>query len=204
MIKESLNLLIITFLFFLIFFLLNFKILSFIFFILIIFILYFFRDPKREIIIKENQVLAPADGRVVEIKEFSLGTDKFTKVSIFLSIFDVHINRAPVSGLIKKREYKKGQFNFAFRKNASELNESNIVFIQSGEKEIILKQIAGMIARRIIFWKKEGEVVKAGEKIGMIKFGSRVELIIPGDLKLYIKNKDKVKAGTTIIAEWII
>jgi len=176
---------------------------AFVFLSLLIFILYFFRDPKREAIIKENQILAPADGRVIEIKEFRSGVDKFTQISIFLSIFDVHINRAPVSGLIKKREYRKGEFNFAFKKDASELNECNVVFIQSGEKEIILKQIAGIIARRIIFWKKEGEVVKAGEKIGMIKFGSRVEVIIPGDLKLYIKNKDKVKAGNTIIAEWI-
>lgn len=179
------------------------KILSFLFLLIGLFIIYFFRDPKREISAKANQILAPADGRIVEIKEFFLNSKKYTKIGIFLSLFDVHINRSPLNAIIEKIEYKKGQFRFAFDKKAEELNEQNVIYLKAADKDVILKQIAGIIARRIVFWKKEGESVKAGEKIGMIKFGSRTELILPGDLKLYIKIKDKVKAGLTVIGEWI-
>ena len=158
---------------------------------------WFFRDPERIIPPGENLILAPADGVVVEAGEEG---DK-KKVSIFMRLFDVHINRSPISGKITDSEYKKGRFHPAFRPEAGSENEQHRITLVSRSRRIELTQIAGVIARRISFWKKVGDEVKAGERIGMIKFGSRVELVLPREASLLVKVGDKVKAGETIIGE---
>jgi phosphatidylserine decarboxylase len=168
----------------------------------VIFTIYFFRDPRREIKAGGNQIVAPADGKVINIEEIIENGQPFKKINIFLSIFDVHINRSPVYGKIKEIIYKKGNFMPAFKRGADEKNEQNIIIIENERGKIVVKQVAGIIARRILFWKKPNDDVKIGEKIGMIMFGSQTELKIPDKVKLFIKVNDKVKAGISIIGEW--
>lgn len=164
------------------------------FLILTLFFLYFFRDPER--VSPEEGLLSPADGKIIEIID---GEEK--KVSIFMSPFNVHVNRAPVSGRITKIEYRKGKKYPADSKNASELNESNTFYIENEKYNIKVKQIAGILARRIVPFKKEGDLVQRGEKIGLIKFGSRVEVFLPNTLNLNVKKGEKVYAGFSILAK---
>ena len=173
-----------------------------IFFLGAAFTFYFFRDPERKILATDDQIVAPADGKIIAIDEYKENGQLFTKISIFLSIVDVHINRAPVAGKIDKLEYHPGKFYVALKEAASTENEQNIITLGSKHGTVIVKQIAGIIARRIVFWKNKGDTVGLGEKIGMIAFGSRTELILPGPIKLHIKINDKVHAGLTIIGEW--
>lgn len=189
----------------LIFFFLEFKILAILSLSLTCFFLFFFRDPERKRSpFPKNAVLSPADGRVVEVKELlpednPLGLPAI-KISIFLSLFNVHINRIPTSGKILKIIYNKGRFFPAHREKTSELNEQNRITIQVNKtQKIIITQIAGFTARRISCWIREGEHVKAGQRFGLIKFGSRLELYLPTGTKITAKPKDKVKAGVTIL-----
>lgn len=183
-----------SFALFIIFLLINYP-LSVLFLILTAFFLYFFRDPEREI--PEEGIVSPADGRVIEIKKI----DDLNKISIFMSPFNVHVNRAPVSGKITKIEYKKGKKYPADSEKSSELNESNIFYIENEKNNIRVKQIAGILARRIVSFKKEGDSVQKGERIGLIKFGSRVEVFLPKNLSILVKKGEKLYAGTTIIAK---
>ncbi|HVP35939.1 MAG TPA: phosphatidylserine decarboxylase family protein [Terriglobales bacterium] len=170
-----------------------------------LFVVFFFRDPERQIPEGVGIILSPADGRIVGISAFSknefLGSDG-TKVAIFLSAFNVHINRNPVSGEVKYYKYIPGGFNAAFKEKASSENEQNELGLENDQVKLILKQIAGTIARRIICRIKEGDQVKIGERFGMIKFGSRVELFLPEKVKISVKLNQKVRAGETIIGTY--
>lgn len=167
------------------------------------FILFFFRDPPRVIPPLDHAIISAADGTVIDITE--LYEDKFLnqpvkRISIFLSIFDVHVNRSPIKGEVKYIQYQSGRFKNALSGKSSQYNEHNLVGIENGQSRILVKQIAGMIARRIVCHCDVGDQIAAGDKIGFIKFGSRVEIYLPVDAKLQVKLKDKVKAGETIIA----
>ena len=179
--------------------------------LLFAFTLYFFRDPNRNIPenISKDTVLSPADGRIVLIEDIkNLEENIFPvdeplkKVSIFLSAFNVHVNRIPVSGTVKYFKYVKGNYVMAFNNKASELNERTEIGIENeNNKKLVFKQIAGFVARRIVCPLKKGASVKAGEKFGMIKFGSRVDILFKPDAVLQVKKGQKVVGGETVIAE---
>jgi phosphatidylserine decarboxylase len=169
-----------------------------------LFTLFFFRDPEREIPSDPRLVLSPADGRVVVVgpaPEGSPGGAGATQVSIFLSIFDVHVNRSPIGGRIAAVEYHKGEFLPAFDHKASLRNEQNAVTVEGDGAQVTFKQIAGLIARRIVFRKKVGDVVARGERVGMIKFGSRVDLFLPPGARPRVALGDRVSAGSTALGE---
>lgn len=165
------------------------------------FMAFFFRDPERLIPEDQQAIVSPADGRVVRIEPLS-PTDPSSpvRISIFLSLFDVHINRAPISGQIKDVTYRRGAFKAAFRDEASELNEQSIVTMEGHGLEITFKQIAGVLARRVVFRKRVGERVTKGERVGLIKFGSRVDVILPPGIQVIATVGEKVYGGTSIIA----
>jgi len=173
--------------------------------VITLFIVFFFRDPEREITQGEGVILSPADGRIVEIAPFSENgflNSGGTKVSIFLSLWDVHINRNPISGVVKYSKYIPGGFNAAYKEKASSDNEQNELGLENDQVKLILKQIAGTIARRIVCRIKEGDQVKIGERFGMIKFGSRIEIFLPEKVKVLVKLNQKVRAGETIIGTY--
>jgi phosphatidylserine decarboxylase len=164
-------------------------------FILAAFCLYFFRDPDR--LIPTGQVaVSPADGKVVAIKNESGST----RISIFLNIFDVHVNRAPISGTITRIAYQQGKFLVASREEASVQNEMNTVTIEGNGTEVTFKQIAGLIARRIVFYKKQGDRVKAGDRVGLIKFGSRVDVHLGPEWEVTVEEGRRVSAGSSVLA----
>jgi phosphatidylserine decarboxylase len=166
------------------------------FFVLALFCLYFFRDPDR--VIPEGPVaVSPADGRVVLVKAES---ETLNRISIFLNIFDVHVNRSPIGGRIADVNYRPGKFLIASREDASSLNEQNTVKVQGEGTTIVFRQIAGIIARRIIFYKKPGEMVSKGERIGLIKFGSRMDVLFGPEWEITVKPGDRVQAGSSVIA----
>lgn len=158
----------------------------------------FFRDPDRTPPAGEGLILAPADGKVVAIvKDAEGGT---TRVSIFLSLLDVHVNRAPIHGLVEKVQYQPGKFHAAFRENASQDNEQNAVrLVDTTGKSLNIVQIAGLLARRIICYVKEGETLERGQRFGLIMFGSRVDLFMPPGSKVEVAKGQRVRAGETII-----
>jgi phosphatidylserine decarboxylase len=160
------------------------------------FCLYFFRDPDRDIP-PGPVAVSPADGKVVAVKAES-GT--LTRISIFLNIFDVHVNRAPVAGAITDVSYKKGRFLVASKEDASEQNEQNTVTVEDGASRVVFKQIAGLIARRIVFYKKPGDRVSTGERVGLIKFGSRMDVVLGPEWEIEARTGQRVKAGESILA----
>jgi phosphatidylserine decarboxylase len=171
-----------------------------IFFILLLFVIYFFRDPERSIPNEKDIVVAPADGRVTKVAAINPEkSDSPNLISIFLSPLDVHINRSPIAGKISSVNYVKGRFVPATREDASLINEQNVITIENGSVKVIMKQIAGIVARRCVLWKKAGESVDLGERLGLIKFSSRTDLILPAEFKILIKAGDKLKGGVTII-----
>ena len=164
--------------------------------ILAVFCLYFFRDPDRGIPTGPVAV-SPADGKIVAVKSEPAGA---TRVSIFLNIFDVHVNRAPIPGKITGVSYHKGQFLVASKEEASSQNEQNTVTVDGDGTRVIFKQIAGLIARRIVFCKKVGDTVAAGERVGMIKFGSRVDVELGPEWEILVRPGMHVAAGSSVIA----
>jgi phosphatidylserine decarboxylase len=170
-----------------------------------IFLINFFRDPHRIGSQHHVDVLSPADGTVVQIKDIKDGEvwPGLTKqISIFMSVFDVHVNRAPISGRIIHYRYNPGKKIAAFAEKSSTENEQNLIVIEDSHgAKVAFKQIAGLLARRIVFDKKEGDEVVRGERIGMIKFGSRVDMFLPPDAVIRVAMRDKVKVGLTIVAE---
>src|SRR5581483_3259882 len=172
---------------------------------LTLFLFNFFRDPRRAGSERHVDVLSPADGTVVQIKDVADGEiwPGLTKqVSIFMSVFDVHVNRAPISGRIVHYRYNPGKKIAAFAEKSSIENEQNLVVIDDGRGgRIAFKQIAGLLARRIVFDKKEGDEVVRGERVGMIRFGSRVDVFLPPTAAIKVNLRDKVKVGLTVIAE---
>jgi phosphatidylserine decarboxylase len=173
---------------------------SIVFILLSIYIAYFFRNPKRIIPAGNNLLVSPADGRVVKIYQEAGGGDQ--TISIFLNIFNVHVNRSPISGQLKQLEYKRGKFKAAFDDEASRVNEQNVITISGNGIQVVVKQIAGLIARRVVCWKKPGYDLERGELFGLIRFGSRVDIIMPGRVKILVKVGDRVWGGTSILGEY--
>jgi len=165
-----------------------------------LFVFGFFRNPERQIPGEAGLIVSPADGRVVVIKDEENQGREGKRISIFLAIWNVHVNRAPVAGTITGLEYKPGKFLAAWDENASFQNEQN-VFTQATEHgEIKYKQIAGWVARRVVSWKKAGETVGRGERIGLVRFGSRVDLWLPGEAEIVVKVGESVKGGSSVLA----
>ena len=184
-----------------IFFYFIYKPLFLIFLILLIFTFYFFRDPERVIPLGEDILVSPADGLITSITEFKEGKKNYTKVSIFLSVFNVHIQRLPVSGEITKIDYIEGKFINATLDKASEDNERLRLTLKSGSNNIYVTQIAGLIARRIICYLKVNEKVNQGDRYGIIKFGSRVDIEFPNSYSLMVNVGQQCIGGETIIAK---
>jgi phosphatidylserine decarboxylase len=162
------------------------------------FVAFFFRDPPREIPGEPGLVVSPGDGRVVEIRTLPEGGR--IRVSIFLSLFDVHITRAPVAGVIRSVQYHPGRFLPANLERAALVNERNDLSIAAEMGDVLLSQIAGIVARRIVCWKKQGDTVGAGERIGLIQFGSRLEVVLPPGAKPEVLVGSKVRGGSSILA----
>jgi phosphatidylserine decarboxylase len=169
-----------------------------------LFTAYFFRDPDREAPSDPRLVLSPADGKVILVvpapADHPLGPGA-TQVSIFLSVFDVHINRSPIGGRVTRVRYHAGEFLPAWDDKASLRNEQNAVTVEDGGTSVEFKQIAGLIARRIVFKKREGDAVAAGERVGMIKFGSRVDVFLPASVKVTVRKGDRVQGGSSVLGE---
>jgi phosphatidylserine decarboxylase len=165
------------------------------------FYLWFFRDPKRAIPMGEGVIVSPADGLVTETVRIETPSGPRQRVSIFLNVFDVHVNRSPIAGEVTSVRYQKGKFLNAMNQECADRNEQNIVTVHGEGMEIIFKQIAGMIARRIVFNFREGDRVKRGERVGLIKFGSRTDVILPAEAEIRVKTGQRVKGGSSIIAE---
>ncbi len=166
------------------------------------FVFYFFRDPERAAPADPDLVVAPGDGRVVVITEESCEGQPGRRVSIFLSVWDVHVNRAPFAGRLQKIEYRPGRFFAAMRARASEENEQNVFLLETDRGMLMFKQIAGWIARRVVSWKQPGAVVRTGERIGMIRFGSRMDVWLPLEAEILVKKGQFVAAGATPLARW--
>ena len=166
--------------------------------VLAAFVTFFFRDPDRKFEGSDQQIASPADGKVVSVRQEN-GQEA---ISIFLSVFDVHINRAPISGKVSGIDYHKGKFLIAFDERASLENERNSITMENQGKTVRFVQIAGLIARRIVCWSKPGETLQVGDRIGLIKFGSRVDVFLPAGSKIYVKRGDRVVGGKTAIGEF--
>jgi phosphatidylserine decarboxylase len=173
--------------------------------VLLLFIISFFRIPKRDLTNSEQAIVAPADGKIVAIEEVEADeyfSDRRVQVSIFMSPADVHVNRNPVTGEVAYSQYHKGKYLVAWHPKSSTQNERHTVVYSKNGKEILVKQIAGALAKRIVNYLKTGQAVKQGEEMGFIKFGSRVDLLLPLNVKLKVKIGDRPKGGVTVIAEW--
>jgi phosphatidylserine decarboxylase len=166
------------------------------------FIFYFFRDPERAIPADTGAVVSPADGRVVVVTEESNAGRPGKRISIFLAIWNVHVNRSPAGGVITNLNYRPGKFYAAMRPSASTENEQNVITLATDSGELVFKQIAGLIARRVVCWKKSGDRVARGERIGLVRFGSRADLWLPRDSELLVKVGDHVKGGSSVVAYW--
>ncbi len=168
----------------------------------LLFMLYFFRDPERSINVLPGQIVAPADGTVLaidEVQEKEFIGARTKRISIFLSVFNVHINRAPIGGRIEMVKYTPGKFAVASTTSASQSNESNLVGIDGESIKVVVKQIAGIVARRIVCYCKPSQYVRTGERIGMIRFGSRTELYLPLECEILVTVGQKVKGGVSLV-----
>jgi phosphatidylserine decarboxylase len=186
------------------FFILDLQLLAIFLALLTLFTGYFFRDPNRNPVDQEKAVLTPADGRILTIRNLETGDsrsgDKAIKISIFMSVLNAHINRMPVSGRVSQLAYHPGRFFSANLDKASLHNENNVVTLETdSRKRIILVQIAGLIARRIVCWVKTGDYVQTGQRFGLIRFGSRLEVYLPPDTAITVSVGQKVKAGQTVL-----
>jgi phosphatidylserine decarboxylase len=168
--------------------------------LLVAFMAFFFRDPERPVPQDERAVVSPADGKVVRVTKLDpTNPQSPTRLSIFLSVFDVHVNRAPIAGRIKEAIYQPGKFKVAYRDEASQVNEQNAVTIEGRTTTLVFKQIAGILARRIVFSKRPGDWVHKGERVGLMKFGSRTDLILPPDVEVTVTVGDQVYGGSSIV-----
>ena len=164
------------------------------------FFLWFFRDPEREIPAVQGAIVSPADGKVTEISVTEENGEPRTRISIFLNVFNVHVNRSPVAGVITGVQYRKGKFGNAMGTISAEENEQNVVTVQGDAGTVVFKQIAGLLARRIVFTKKIGDHVARGERVGLIKFGSRTDVIFAGEAEMKVRVGDHVKGGSSVLA----
>jgi phosphatidylserine decarboxylase len=166
------------------------------------FVFYFFRDPERVIPAEPGAIVSPADGRIVVVTDEENTGHPGKRISIFLAIWNVHVNRSPASGTISGVKYRPGKFLAAMRESASTHNEQNVINLATDAGEITFKQIAGLIARRVVCWKKSGDRVARGERIGLVRFGSRADLWLPRDSELLVKVGDHVQGGSSVVAYW--
>jgi phosphatidylserine decarboxylase len=176
------------------------------------FFLWFFRDPERQIPTNPGAVVSPGDGRVTAVAQVaadgissgsssgSSSGNRRQRISIFLSVFNVHVNRSPIEGVIRDVRYQRGKFLNAMSSHSAEENEQNIVTVEGEGRVVIFKQIAGLIARRIVFKLRVGDRVARGQRVGLIKFGSRVDVVLDGDAVIQVKVGDRVKGGATVLA----
>jgi phosphatidylserine decarboxylase len=167
--------------------------------LLAVFFLIFFRDPNREIPDGPGLIVSPGDGKVEEAEWIETTAGSRFRVSIFLSVFDVHVNRIPISGKVTVMEYREGQFLNAMNPESAILNEQTLIVIEDGENSVSFKQIAGLLARRIICDVKTGDIVQRGQRMGMIKFGSRVDVLMPADVELRVQPGDRVQGGKSVL-----
>jgi len=167
---------------------------------LALFFLWFFRDPPRRIPSGPGEVVSPADGVVSEADWIETPAGNRFRISIFLNVFDVHVNRAPVAGTVKSVEYREGAFLNAMKAESGLLNEQTLVVIDAGGYEVSYKQIAGLLARRIVCTVQPGQRLERGQRVGMIKFGSRTDVLLPGDAVPRVRTGMRVKGGTTVLA----
>lgn len=170
--------------------------------LLSLFVFSFFRNPERVIPSQPGAVVSPGDGRVVVVTDEDHAGRPGKRVSIFLAVWNVHVNRSPAAGTITKMEYRPGKFLAAMRERASVENEQNIFTLSTDAGEIVFKQIAGLIARRVVSWKKTGEKVARGERIGLVRFGSRVDLWVPKEAEILVRVGENVKGGSSVLARW--
>ncbi len=168
--------------------------------LLAIFFLWFFRDPERLIPESAGAVVSPADGKVTDVSSILVDGVPQTRISIFLNVFDVHVNRSPVAGVIREVRYQKGKFLNAMNPASAEHNEQNAVTVEGLGQTVVFKQIAGLLARRIVFNKNVGDPVTRGERVGLIKFGSRVDVFLDPSATLQIKVGDRIKGGSSVLA----
>jgi phosphatidylserine decarboxylase len=168
--------------------------------VLALFFLWFFRDPNRTIPAEPGQIVSPADGVVTEAEWIETTTGSRLRLSIFLNVFDVHVNRSPVSGTVKIVEHREGQFMNAMNPESVLHNEQTLVVIDGGGYDVGFKQIAGLLARRIVCTVKPGDRVERGQRVGLIKFGSRVDVLMPAEANLKVKMGSRVKGGSTVLA----
>lgn len=177
-----------------------------IFLVVNLFVVNFFRDPERDVPSSENSIVSPADGQVIKVEkafEARLLNSEAMKISIFMNVFNVHVNRAPVSGIVKAVSYNSGKFLNASFDKASLENEQNMVVLEAANgKRVAFCQIAGLIARRIVCYVKEGDAITKGSRFGMIRFGSRLDVYLPLECRVNVKIGDKVKAGSSTLAFW--
>jgi phosphatidylserine decarboxylase len=167
---------------------------------LAMFFLWFFRDPERVIPDSPGAIVSPGDGKITNASIITVDGVKQTRISIFLSVFDVHVNRSPVSGVIREIRYQRGKFLNAMNQTSAEQNEQNIVRVEGDGQVVIFKQIAGLLARRIVFYPKVGDRLERGQRVGLIKFGSRVDVLFDAAAVLQVKVGDRVRGGSSILA----
>lgn len=174
--------------------------------ILLLFIVYFFRNPERKISNDPLSLVSPADGVVMDVErvfEERFFKGESIRIRIFLSLVNVHVNRSPMEGKVVYRSYREGKMFPAFKSHASELNEKNFIGIENGNLHILVTQITGFVARRIVCWAKEGDMLQKGERFGLIKFGSCTEIFLPPDVEVVVSAGDKVRGGETIVGRVI-
>jgi phosphatidylserine decarboxylase len=164
------------------------------------FFLWFFRDPERAIPQDAGAVVSPGDGKVTDVSTVTLDNEKQTRLSIFLNVFNVHVNRSPIAGVIRDVRYQRGQYLNAMNQTSAELNEQNIVTVEGDGQTVVFKQIAGLLARRIVFYPKVGDRLERGQRVGLIKFGSRVDVLLDASARINVKVGDHVKGGASVLA----
>lgn len=168
--------------------------------LLAFFFLWFFRDPERLIPTDADAVVSPADGKVTDVSTMTVGNEKQLRLSIFLSVFNVHVNRVPISGVVREIHYQRGKFLDARSPDCADLNEQNVVTVEGQGQKVVFKQIAGLLARRIVFNPKVGDRVERGQRIGLIKFGSRCDVVLDASARPNVKVGDRVKGGASVLA----
>lgn len=164
------------------------------------FFLWFFRDPERVIPTENGAIVSPGDGKVTDVSTVAMGSENWMRTSIFLSVFDVHVNRAPIAGVVSEIRYQRGKFLDARSPACAEQNEQNVVTLESDGHRVIFKQIAGLLARRIVFTPKIGDRLERGQRVGLIKFGSRVDVLFDPGSRINVQVGDRVKGGASVLA----
>lgn len=169
-------------------------------FLLAFFFLWFFRDPERVIPSEVGAIVSPGDGKVTEVAKVSLGNREQLRISIFLNVFNVHVNRSPIAGVIREITYQRGKYLNAMNVSSAEQNEQNIVTVEGDGQTVVFKQIAGLLARRIVFYPKVGDRLERGQRVGLIKFGSRVDVVLDAAARPNVKVGDHVAGGSSVLA----